>query len=177
MVDSLRELCKAAEDHGIVLAMQNHGPDIVNRYQDVLALIDDVGSPALKACMDINIEPEADSAEHAREMVGGQRAALQVHSHFNAEFRADADGRVELAAGGYFDDRFWARQVAYPPTWRRSSRPATTATWTGSSATPLAATDSRRASNTSTSRPDGTGVHARPAGRRRAKVGVIPAVT
>ena len=44
-----------------MLAMQNHGPDIVNRYQDVLSLIDEVGSPAFKACMDINIEPEADS--------------------------------------------------------------------------------------------------------------------
>ena len=37
VVDCLRELTKVAEDYGIVLAMQNHGPDIVNNYQDVLA--------------------------------------------------------------------------------------------------------------------------------------------
>ena len=113
VVDGLRELTKVAEDYGLVLAMQNHGPDVVNNYRDVLALIAEVGSPALKACMDINIEPEAESAEHAREMARAT-GKLQVHSHFNAEFRRAADGQVELAAGGYFDERFWRRRVAYP---------------------------------------------------------------
>jgi sugar phosphate isomerase/epimerase len=113
VVDCLRELTKVAEDYGIVLAMQNHGPDIVNNYQDVLALIADVGSPALNACMDINIEPQSESAEHAREMAKAA-GKLQVHSHFNAEFRRAGDGGVELAAGGYFDDQFWRRKVAYP---------------------------------------------------------------
>lgn len=113
VVESLRELCKMAEDYGIVLAMQNHGPDIVNRYQDVLSLIEEVGSPAFKACMDINIEPEADSSEHAREMAAAS-GALQVHSHMNGEFARRRDGGVELVAGGYFDKQFWGRQVAYP---------------------------------------------------------------
>ena len=113
VVESMRELCKVAEDSGIVLAMQNHGPDIVNRYQDVLALIEEVGSPAFKACMDINIEPEADSLEHAREMAAAS-GALQVHSHMNGEFARGADGVVELVAGGYFDKGFWGRKVAYP---------------------------------------------------------------
>lgn len=113
VVESMRELCKVAEDHGIVLAMQNHGPDIVNRYQDVLSLIEEVGSPAFKACMDINIEPESDSAEHAREMAEASRA-VQVHSHANGEFARGSDGKVELVAGGYFDQSFWGRQVAYP---------------------------------------------------------------
>lgn len=113
VVESMRELCKVAEDYGIVLAMQNHGPDIVNRYQDVLSLIQEVGSLAFKACMDINIEPQADSAEHAREMAAAS-GALQVHSHVNAEFARRPDGTVELVAGGYFDAGFWGRQVAYP---------------------------------------------------------------
>jgi sugar phosphate isomerase/epimerase len=113
VVESMRELCKVAEDYGIVLAMQNHGPDIVNRYQDVLSLIEEVGSPVFKACMDINIEPEADSPEHAREMVAAS-GALQIHSHMNGEFARRRDGRVELVAGGYFDKHFWGRQVAYP---------------------------------------------------------------
>ncbi len=47
--------------------------------------------------MDINIEPEAESAEHAREMVRAT-GKLQVHSHFNAEFRRKPDGGVD--AGG-----------------------------------------------------------------------------
>ena len=109
----MRELCKVAEDAGIVLAMQNHGPDIVNRYQDVLELIQEIGSPAFKACMDINIEPEADLPEHAREMVAAS-GSLQVHSHMNGEFARRPDGSVELVAGGYFDKHFWGRQVAYP---------------------------------------------------------------
>jgi len=113
VVEAMRELSKVAEDYGIVLAMQNHGPDIVNRYQDVLALIEEVGSPAFKACMDINIEPEADSPRVAREMAAAS-GALQVHSHMNGEFRRNADGKVELAAGGYFDKHFWGRRVAYP---------------------------------------------------------------
>jgi sugar phosphate isomerase/epimerase len=110
---SMRELCRAAEDCGIVLAMQNHGPDIVNRYQDVLSLIEEVGSPAFKACMDINIEPDAESAEHAREMAASS-GPLQAHSHMNGEFVRRPDGRVELVAGGYFDQHFWGRRVAYP---------------------------------------------------------------
>jgi sugar phosphate isomerase/epimerase len=113
VVESMRELCRVAEDYGIVLAMQNHGPDVVNRYQDVLALIEEVGSPAFKACMDINIEPAADSPEHAREMAAAS-GALQVHSHMNAEFARRPDGSVELVAAGYFDQHFWGRKVAYP---------------------------------------------------------------
>ena len=113
VVESVRELSKVAEDYGVVLAMQNHGPDIVCRYQDVLRLIEEVGSPAFKACMDINIEPEADSASHAREMAAAS-GALQVHSHLNGEFARSSNGTVELVAGGYFDKHFWGRQVAYP---------------------------------------------------------------
>ncbi len=113
VVESMRELCRVAEDHGIVLAMQNHGPDIVNRYQDVLSLIEEIGSPSFKACMDINIEPEVGSPEHAREMVKAS-GALQVHSHMNGEFAKRPDGSVELVGGGHFDEHFWGRKVAYP---------------------------------------------------------------
>jgi sugar phosphate isomerase/epimerase len=113
VVAALRELARFAEDQGVVLALQNHGPDIVSRYQDVLALIDEVGSPAFKACLDISIEPDPVSPAHAWDMA---RAAgtKQVHSHFNGEFIRTAGGVVRLAGGGYFNDEFWGRQVAYP---------------------------------------------------------------
>src|SRR5450755_4983214 len=88
--------------------MQNHGPDIVNRYHDVLSLIEEVGLPAFKACMDINIEPESDSPEHARELAAVS-GSLQVHSHMNGEFVRRQDGNVELVAGGYFVKHFWMR--------------------------------------------------------------------
>jgi sugar phosphate isomerase/epimerase len=113
VVDAVRELAKVAEDHGVMLAMQNHGPDIAYSYQDVLSMIAEVGSPAFKACMDINIEAEADSPEHAEEMARAS-GPLQVHSHCNGEFGRTPDGAVELIAGGYFDNRFWGRKVAYP---------------------------------------------------------------
>jgi sugar phosphate isomerase/epimerase len=32
----------------------------------------------------------------------------------NAEFARRVEGSVELVAGGYFDEKFWGRQVAYP---------------------------------------------------------------
>jgi len=115
VVESLRELCKVAADNGVVLALQNHGPDIVNNYRDVLALIAEVGSPALKASMDINIEPEAESVspEHAKQMVKAS-GDLLIHSHANGEFCRNADGVVELAGAGYWDAGFWGRKVAYP---------------------------------------------------------------
>ena len=130
----MRELSKVAEDHGIVLAMQNHGPDIVNRYQDVLSLIEEVGSPAFKACMDINIEPEADSPEHAREMAPHRSAAGPLAHERRVCGRPD--GSVELVAGGYFDKHFWGRQVAYPAYVDALVTAGYEGTSTGSSAIP-----------------------------------------
>jgi sugar phosphate isomerase/epimerase len=113
VLDSIKELAKVAEDYGIILALQNHGPDVVNNYKDVLGLIQDVGSPAFKACMDINIEEQPESAEHAREVVRAT-GKLLVHSHLNGEFTRRADGSVALAGAGYSDKGFWGRKVAYP---------------------------------------------------------------
>jgi sugar phosphate isomerase/epimerase len=79
---SLIELAKFAEDEGVVLALQNHRP-VVSDSQDVLSMIKEVGSPALKACLD------HETAEAVR-----QAGPLLVHSHFNGEFRRDSDGRL-----------------------------------------------------------------------------------
>ena len=113
VVDSLRELCQFAEDNGVVLALQNHGPDIVNNYRDVLSLIQEVASPVLKASMDLNIDENTESAEHARQMVKDS-GKLLVHSHVNGEFRRNPDGSVALAGAGYWDAGFWGRKTAYP---------------------------------------------------------------
>lgn len=115
VVDGIRELAKVAEDHGVILAMQNHGPDVINTYKEVLRMIDEVGSPAFKGCMDINIEPDpaCETAEHAQKMAR-ESGPLQVHAHCNGEFIRTPEGKVELAASGYFDARFWKRRIAYP---------------------------------------------------------------
>ncbi len=103
VVEALKELAKVAEDSGVLLALQNHEP-VIRNYKDVLAIIREVGSPALKACMDIPIEGKnAASGDWARQMVS-DTGALQVHSHFGGEWKREASGRVVLG---------WERQIAY----------------------------------------------------------------
>lgn len=80
---SLIELSKFAEEQGVILALQNHGP-VTNDYKDVLTFIKEVGSPALKACID-----------HATEEAVTEAGPLLVHSHYNGEFRRDSDGRLQ----------------------------------------------------------------------------------
>jgi len=97
VVDSLQELSKFAEDQGIILALQNHGP-VVRNYRDVLALIEEVDSPAFKACMDIPCEGrKAGSPEWARKIIR-ETGDLMVHSHYNGEFMRDTDGRIKLVS-------------------------------------------------------------------------------
>jgi sugar phosphate isomerase/epimerase len=106
---ALKELSKFAEDHGVVLALQNHGPDVVTGYQDVLALIEEVDSPAFKACMDLcNEDEHCESTDWARKVVD-ETGPLLVHSHFNGEFGRNADGQIELISDEFFGDR----KVAY----------------------------------------------------------------
>ena len=115
VVDGIRELSKLAEDFGVVLALQNHGPDVITTYQEVLRMIEEVGSPAFKGCMDINIEPDplCETVEHAQQMAR-ESGNLQIHTHCNGEFARAANGEVRLVASGYFDGRFWERRIAYP---------------------------------------------------------------
>jgi sugar phosphate isomerase/epimerase len=80
--NALQELSAVAEEQGVVLALQNHRP-ITNNDGDVLKMIAEVGSPALKACMDHG------TAETVR--LAGD---LQVHSHYNGEFRKSSQGRL-----------------------------------------------------------------------------------
>jgi sugar phosphate isomerase/epimerase len=103
--DSLKELSKFAENQDIVLALQNHSP-VIQSYKDVLTLIEEVDSPAFKACMDIPLEGQnSGSAEWAQKIVY-ETGSFMVHSHYNGEFQRDASGRVELAG---------ERKVAYGP--------------------------------------------------------------
>ena len=95
VVESLKELSKFAEDQGIVLALQNHRP-VTMDYKDVLKMIKEVASPALKACIDHGTKESVTAA--------GQ---LLVHSHYNGEFRRNADGRLrsthKVGYGPYVD--------------------------------------------------------------------------
>lgn len=92
---SLKELSRCAEDYGVILALQNHTP-VVKNYKDVLKLIEEVDSPAFKACMDLPIEGDNQTSDKwAREMVHKSRAVM-VHSHFGHEFKRLPNGRIDL---------------------------------------------------------------------------------
>ena len=131
--------------------LQNHGPDVVNRYQDVLSLIQEVDSPAFKACMDINIEPEPESvATHARWSRPPDRFWFIPTA--TASSGVDPMGRwswwPEVTSTTVSGVERWPILRMWKPWWRR----ATTATSTGSSAIPPEKTGSRRASTTYTSK-------------------------
>jgi sugar phosphate isomerase/epimerase len=87
----LKEAAQIAEGEGIILALQNH-KEIINTYHDMLDLIHEVDSPALKACLDQPI-----MADHGEEYYRGALEAtgdLQVHTHFGGRFEEGDDGKV-----------------------------------------------------------------------------------
>jgi len=89
-VRALKELAPYAQDAGVILALQNHPPG-VDGYKDVLAIVDGAGSPAVKACIDLqNLEP----TDNVRQAVL-DTGARQVHVHLGGEFRRNANGRLD----------------------------------------------------------------------------------
>lgn len=106
-----KEVAKIAEDQGVILALQNHEP-FIRDYRDLVAMIEQVDSPAFKACYDVANERNQDS-EHLR---AGVRAvgALQVHCHFNGEYNRDANGKVVQRGIPFYSDYF-GRVLNYPP--------------------------------------------------------------
>ena len=103
--DSIKELAAFAEDHGVVLALQNHGPAVITGYQDVLRMIEEVDSPAFRACMDLcNEDAHCESADWARQVVR-DTGPLLAHSHLNGELGRTPDGRIEIVPDEFFGDR------------------------------------------------------------------------
>jgi sugar phosphate isomerase/epimerase len=49
--EALKRASGVAEKEGVILALHNHAP-IMHSYRKVLEMIEEVGSPALKACID-----------------------------------------------------------------------------------------------------------------------------
>jgi len=88
---AFRELARIAEDNGVVLALQNHGP-IINHYRDMLDMISEVDSPAFKACLDAPLEPSQSGnwLRQAAQATGN----FQAHTHASGEFRRDDSGVV-----------------------------------------------------------------------------------
>ncbi len=87
--DTLAEACRIAEAHGITLALQNHEP-IIHSHEDVLDFIDEIGSPALKVCLDFPIMK--DKSDEAVRRAVREVGPLMVHSHFGGEYDESPDG-------------------------------------------------------------------------------------
>ncbi len=86
------ECAKYAADAGVILALQNHKP-VIKDYRDVLRMVSEVDSPALKVSLDVPIMDDK-SRENIRKaaMTTGD---LQVLSHFGGEYERGADGKVK----------------------------------------------------------------------------------
>ena len=101
--------CAAPATVGVTLALQNH-PPVINNGQDMLRMIREVGSPALKACFDAPLARKqgVTSMRQAIDEVG----SLQVLTHFGGEYEVGADGHVvgyvRRAEGGLDQEDFYA---------------------------------------------------------------------
>ena len=91
-LDAFRIVSQVAEDEGIVLALQNH-PPVVRNSADVLAMIEEVGSPNLCVSFDISGErawQQSDWVQAQAQRIGDR----WVHSHYGGDFQCDPQGRV-----------------------------------------------------------------------------------
>jgi sugar phosphate isomerase/epimerase len=89
--DCLAEVAEMAEDAGIILALQNHKP-VTNNWRDMLAMIHEVNSPALKACLDAPLFDTHSEAAYREALTA--TGALMVHSHYGGRFERRPDGQV-----------------------------------------------------------------------------------
>ena len=90
--EGLVECARYANDVGVTLALQNHQP-VINTHHDVLRMVKEVNSPALKASLDAPIMP-VKTDEYIRQ-AALDVGSLQALSHFGGEYERDADGKVK----------------------------------------------------------------------------------
>lgn len=89
--DSLVECARYAGDYGVTLALQNHKP-LINDHNDVIRMVEEVGSPHLQICLDAPLMPDRSTAGiHQGAQAVGSR---QVLTHFGGEFEENADGTI-----------------------------------------------------------------------------------
>jgi len=89
--EGMIECAKFAEDYGVTLALQNHKP-VINDWRDVMKMVKEVDSPALKVCLDAPImdDKSMENMRNAASAVGN----LQLLSHFGGEWVRDKDGKL-----------------------------------------------------------------------------------
>jgi sugar phosphate isomerase/epimerase len=89
--EALIECARYAREVGVTLALQNHRP-LIRDHRDVLRMVREVDSPALKVCLDAPLMPDRSTAaihQAAREV-----GPLQALTHFGGEFERRANGTI-----------------------------------------------------------------------------------
>ncbi len=81
--ECLSEVADFAGEMGVTLALQNHEP-LVRDYVDVLDMVREINSPALKACVDCPLLHQQDAAYITKAVQATGK--LQVHTHYGGEF-------------------------------------------------------------------------------------------
>ena len=89
--EALVECARYAGDAGVTLALQNHKP-LIKDHRDVLRMVEEVGSPHLKVCLDAPLMPDRSEAgiREGALAVG----PLQILSHYGGEFERRPDGSI-----------------------------------------------------------------------------------
>jgi sugar phosphate isomerase/epimerase len=90
--DGMVQCAKYAADAGVTLALQNHKP-VIKDHHDVLRMVKEVNSPALKVSLDAWIMDDKSPA--AIRQAALDVGPLQALSHFGGEFKREADGTVK----------------------------------------------------------------------------------
>lgn len=93
--ECLREASAVARKHGVTLALQNHHPFIMHSkepYLDMLEMVREVGSDALKCSLDCGLL--IDQSDAAVEKAVRETGDLQVITHAFGEWGRDARGKV-----------------------------------------------------------------------------------
>lgn len=95
-VEGIREVGKWADDKGITLVLQNHGPVLSPGYEDVLAMRNEVGNENIKLCLDVPMffnRQETDYVQESVEKCGD----LIRYTHYGAwNFSETEDGEIVL---------------------------------------------------------------------------------
>lgn len=90
--DGLTECARYAADAGVTLALQNHEP-VTSDHHDVLRMVREVDSPALKVSLDpwgLPVKEPEYIFQAARDV-----GPLQVLCHYGGVYERDADGKVK----------------------------------------------------------------------------------
>ena len=82
-VDGIREVAGWAADSGVTLVLQNHAPVLTPGYEDVLAMVREIGVSNVKMCLDVPLFYDRQGSQYVRKAVQECRDHISL-SHYGA---------------------------------------------------------------------------------------------